>query len=79
MATSELMSVREYLSTPYRPDRDYVDGVVLEQNVGEGGTRDCRWRSAHTYINGGRNGALTFTLNKGCRFPRPDSAYPRFV
>src|ERR1035437_4454206 len=35
MATSPLVSVREYLSTSYRPDCDYVDGVVLERNWGE--------------------------------------------
>ena len=28
-------SVTEYLSTSYRPDCDYVDGEVLERNVGE--------------------------------------------
>ena len=35
MATSSLVSVREYLSTSYRPDCDYVDGVVVERNLGE--------------------------------------------
>ena len=35
MATGSLVSVREYLSTSYRPDCDYIDGVVLERNVGE--------------------------------------------
>jgi Uma2 family endonuclease len=35
MATGSLVSVHEYLSTSYRPDCDYVDGVVLERNVGE--------------------------------------------
>jgi Uma2 family endonuclease len=35
MATSSLVTVREYLSTSYRPDCDYVDGVVLERNLGE--------------------------------------------
>src|SRR5215469_8710517 len=35
MPTTELVSVREYLSTTYRPDCDYVDGVVLERNLGE--------------------------------------------
>ena len=35
MATSELISVREYLNTSYRPDCDYVDGVVVERNLGE--------------------------------------------
>lgn len=35
MRTHELVSVREYLSTCYRPDCDYVDGRVVERNVGE--------------------------------------------
>ena len=35
MASGSLVSVREYLSTSYRPDCDYIDGVVLERNVGE--------------------------------------------
>jgi Uma2 family endonuclease len=35
MASGSLVSVHEYLSTSYRPDCDYVDGVVLERNLGE--------------------------------------------
>ena len=35
MATGELLSVREYLSTSYRPDCDYVDGLLVERNLGE--------------------------------------------
>jgi Uma2 family endonuclease len=35
MPAAELVSVREYLSTSYRPDCDYVDGVVVERNLGE--------------------------------------------
>jgi Uma2 family endonuclease len=35
MQTDELISVREYLSTSYDPDCDYVDGVVEERNAGE--------------------------------------------
>ena len=35
MQTDELISVREYLTTSYNPDSDYVDGVVEERNVGE--------------------------------------------
>lgn len=35
MRTDEMVSVREYLSTSYRPDCDYVDGAVLERNLGE--------------------------------------------
>jgi len=29
------LSVEEYLSTDYRPDCDYIDGEVVERNVGE--------------------------------------------
>lgn len=35
MLTAVRVSVEEYLSTTYRPDCDYVDGEVLERNVGE--------------------------------------------
>jgi Uma2 family endonuclease len=35
MAVSELISVEQYLNTTYRPDCDYVDGEVLERNLGE--------------------------------------------
>ena len=34
-AVSNLVSVEEYLHTMYRPDCDYVDGVLVERNVGE--------------------------------------------
>ena len=35
MATRTLISVEEYLNTSYDPDCDYVDGEVLERNLGE--------------------------------------------
>lgn len=35
MATAVLIPVEEYLRTVYRPDCDYVDGEVLERNMGE--------------------------------------------
>jgi Uma2 family endonuclease len=35
MATGTLVSVEEYLSTSYRPDREYIDGVIEERNLGE--------------------------------------------
>ncbi len=35
MATETLISVEEYLGTSYRPDCEYVDGYVLERNLGE--------------------------------------------
>jgi Uma2 family endonuclease len=35
MAVQAQISVEEYLKTVYRPDCDYVDGVVEARNVGE--------------------------------------------
>jgi len=35
MSSRTLISVEEYLRTSYRPDCDYVDGEVLERNMGE--------------------------------------------
>jgi len=39
-ATRALVPVSEYLTTTYHPDCDYVDGEVLERNMGE---RDHSW------------------------------------
>src|SRR5436190_963738 len=33
--TGTLMSVNDYLSTTFRPDCEYVDGVIVERNLGE--------------------------------------------
>lgn len=35
MASTVSISVSEYLRSSYRPDRDYVDGMLEERNVGE--------------------------------------------
>src|SRR5579883_745693 len=35
MATGTLVSVEEYLSSSFRPDREYIDGVIEERNSGE--------------------------------------------
>ena len=35
MSTATAISVSEYLNTSYRPDCDYLDGELLERNVGE--------------------------------------------
>ena len=35
MGTTTLIPVEEYLQTSYSPDCEYVDGAVLERNVGE--------------------------------------------
>ena len=35
MSAATSIPISEYLSTSYRPDREYVDGALLERNVGE--------------------------------------------
>jgi Uma2 family endonuclease len=35
MATSVLIPLEQYLSTSYRPDREYIDGEVVERNMGK--------------------------------------------
>jgi Uma2 family endonuclease len=35
MSTATAVSLHEYLNTSYRPDCDYLDGELLERNVGE--------------------------------------------
>jgi Uma2 family endonuclease len=35
MATAALTPLSEYLKTSYRPDREYLDGEVLERNMGK--------------------------------------------
>ena len=35
MAVATAVSVEEYLRTTYEPDMDYVDGELVERNVGE--------------------------------------------
>jgi Uma2 family endonuclease len=44
MATATQVSVEEYLRTSYEPDREYVDGEVLDRNVGEKGHSKVQWR-----------------------------------
>jgi Uma2 family endonuclease len=48
MAATEAVSiphipVGEYLGSVYRPDVDYVDGVLVERNVGEFDHADVQW------------------------------------
>ncbi len=35
MGATTLISVAEYLNTSYSPDREYVDGLIVERNLGE--------------------------------------------
>ncbi len=51
MATGTQISVEEYLKTVYRPDRDYVDGMVEARNLGELDHSLVQTRLAHFFMN----------------------------
>jgi Uma2 family endonuclease len=43
MASATQIPVAEYLKTSYRPDREYIDGVVRERNVGKWEHARVQW------------------------------------
>ena len=47
----EFVSVREYLTTSYRPDCDYVDGRIEERNLGEYDHSLLQSLLTHLFIN----------------------------
>ncbi len=49
MKAPVLVPVEEYLRTTYRPDCDYVDGEVLERNVGEHDHSDLQSELVHYF------------------------------
>lgn len=51
MAAATQISVEEYLKTVYRPDCDYVDGVVEERNLGELDHGLVQTRFAHFFMS----------------------------
>ena len=59
MKATMLVPVEEYLRTSYRPDRDYVDGEVLERNLGEHDHSDLQTELAYTSARAASNGSFT--------------------
>jgi Uma2 family endonuclease len=49
MSTAALISVEDYLRTTYEPDCDYVDGEVIERNVGERDHSDWQSELVHYF------------------------------
>ena len=45
MATAVLVPLSEYLGQTYHPDRDYVEGILQERNVGELSHSDAQGRT----------------------------------
>jgi Uma2 family endonuclease len=49
MASQLRISLQEYLETPYRPDREYIDGEVRERNVGKWEHARLQWLLANWF------------------------------
>ena len=72
-----MVSAHEYLSTSYSPDCDYVDGVLLERNVGEKDHSKLQARLAAMFVvRGAEWGVSVYTEQrvqvKKERFRIPD-------
>lgn len=50
MASAVQIPVSEYLQTTFRPDREYVDGEVLERNVGKWEHARLQWLLAGWFL-----------------------------
>jgi Uma2 family endonuclease len=51
MQSDALVSVKEYLNTSYRPDCEYLEGTILERNVGEKDHSGARMRlSSYLFV-----------------------------
>ncbi|MES2392686.1 MAG: Uma2 family endonuclease [Acidobacteriota bacterium] len=50
MASATQIPVSEYLQTTFRPDREYVDGEVLERNVGKWEHSRTQWLLAGWFL-----------------------------
>jgi Uma2 family endonuclease len=76
MATGTLISVEKYLNTSYSDgDRDYIDGKVLERNVGEVDHSDIQGRIYAYFLSQYREywpGVETRVQVSATRFRVPD-------
>jgi Uma2 family endonuclease len=51
MASAIQIPVSEYLDTPFRPDREYIDGEVRERNVGKWEHARLQWLLGGWFLN----------------------------
>lgn len=51
MGAATLVSVEDYLSTSYSPDREYIDGRIVERNLGEKPHSTVQANLIHYFMN----------------------------
>ena len=69
MAASTFVSVGDYLRHTYYPDRDFVEGALLERNVGEIDHGDAA-RPGRVFDSGKLPPVLGCDLGSGANSPR---------
>ena len=76
MASRTLISVEEYLRTSYRPDCDYVDGEVVERNLGEKDHSSLQKKILLYLAVRESNWGFACSRNSGSRSVRHDFVFP---
>ena len=77
MPATALVPISEYLETSYRPDCDYLDGVLLERNVGEWDHSRLQMLLSHYLCNREKQWGIIVVVEqrvqvKATRFRVPD-------
>jgi Uma2 family endonuclease len=67
MSTATLIPVDEYLATTYHPDCDYVDGVLIERNVGRKDHSDLQTAIANWFWSHRKQLRLKATVEQRIR------------
>src|SRR5580704_9514337 len=77
MSTATLISVEEYLATSYSPDRELIDGQLVERNLGEYDHSRLQTKLAGWFLNRERAWNVRVVVEqrvqvKSSRFRIPD-------
>lgn len=76
MPSRTLVSVDEYLHTSYDPDCDYVDGAIVERNVGETDHSDCQGRMYAYLLNRSKRLNIYPLVEERVQFRNRVSVFP---
>lgn len=71
VSTTAPISVDDYLRTTYDPDCDYVDGEVIERNVGERDHGELQFGLAYLFRNRRRIWKTMHSSNSAYKSPGP--------
>ena len=79
MATATLISVEEYLATSYRPDRELIDGQLVERNLGEYDHSRLQTKVAGWFLNREREWNIRVVVEQRVQVKPEPVSYSRRV